>query len=227
MAFPRVIHKGLGVYWGVSHCNSGHSMSQAARVALVFGITSLCIYLHYRSYTKTLTSSTCPQVSPIVGVALSTGSFYIPNYNICWNGLGVDICQVICVDMLHGLHKFIHDHVLLWIQRMIGRIALDWHLQAQIYHSGWHTFNLGVSKLTQMAGRENQELECLLVTIAEAEDEEGESLDPHFFCHNSSTYGLYMVCADAWAHRYFTCSHEKWFGSLPHLKKCLHWKWCL
>ena len=53
MAFPRVIHKGLGVYWGVSHCNSGHSMSQVAWVALVFGFTSLCIYLHYRSYTKT------------------------------------------------------------------------------------------------------------------------------------------------------------------------------
>ena len=41
---------------------------------------------------------------------------------------------------------------------------------------------MGVSKLTQMAGKENQELEChLLVTIAEAEDEEGESLYPHFF----------------------------------------------
>ena len=52
-AFPRVIHKGLGVYWGVSHHNSGHSMSQAAWVTLVFGFTSLCIYLCYRSYTKT------------------------------------------------------------------------------------------------------------------------------------------------------------------------------
>src|SRR5260221_2751757 len=42
-------------------------------------------------------------------------------------------------------------------------------------------FKLGVSKLTQMAGRENQELEChLLVAISSAEDNEGESLDPCF-----------------------------------------------
>ncbi len=118
--------------------------------------------------------------------------------DVCWEGLGVDICRVISVDMLHGLHKFVHDHVLLWIQRMIGEAALDRHLQAQIYHSGRHIFKLGVSKLTQMAGRENCELEHhLLVAIAGAEDNEGESLDPCFFCCNLSTYGLCMACTDA------------------------------
>ena len=89
------------------------------------------------------------------GRATEVGYAGIEPGDICQNGLGVDICQVICMDMLHGLHKFIHDHVLLWIQRTIGGIALDQCLQAQIYHSGQCTFKLGVSKLTQMAGREN------------------------------------------------------------------------
>ena len=84
MAFPRVIHKGLGVYWGVPHCNSGHSTSQAAWVALVFGFTLLCIYLCYRSYTKTppLHLPLAPRFHLCGGVVLSTRLFYIPNYNI-------------------------------------------------------------------------------------------------------------------------------------------------
>ena len=116
------------------------------------------------------------------GKAIEAGYTGIEPADVCWEGLGVDICQVISVDMLHGLHKFIHNHVLLWIQRTIGEAALDQCLQAQIYHSGRCIFKLGVLKLTQMARRENQELEHhLLVAIASAEDNEGESLDPCFF----------------------------------------------
>ena len=88
MAFPRVIHKGLGVYWGVSHRNSCHSTSQAARVALVFG------FLHFAS---TYATGAILRPHPYIfrlplgftyrgGVALSTRLFYIPNYTgRCWS----------------------------------------------------------------------------------------------------------------------------------------------
>src|SRR5258708_21040823 len=114
--------------------------------------------------------------------------------DICWEGFGVDICQVISVDMVHGLHKFVHNHVLLWIERAIGEAALDQHLQAQIYCSGRCVFKLGVSKLIQMTGRENRELEChLLVAISSAEDNEGESLDPLFLLQFEHLWTLYGV----------------------------------
>ena len=99
-----------------------------------------------------------------------------------WVGLNIDICSIICVDMLHGLHKFVHDHVLLWIQQVVGVEELNRHLQAQVYYSGQHTFKSGVSKLTQMTGHENQELEQhLLVAIAGAETSDGGPLDPQVF----------------------------------------------
>ena len=96
-AFPRVIHKGLGVYWGVSHRNSSHSMSQAAWVALVFGFTSLCIYLCYRSYTKT--------TPPFLLLA--------PGFHLSW-GSGI-VYRVI-------LYSRLHHSVLLFGNRVFGNL---------------------------------------------------------------------------------------------------------
>jgi hypothetical protein len=69
--------------------------------------------------------------------------------DLFWVRLGVDICQVICVDMLHRLHKFVHDHVLTWIRETVGEDQLDRQLQAQIHQIGKQTFGSGISHISQ------------------------------------------------------------------------------
>ena len=93
------------------------------------------------------------------GKATPLGYSSIGPKDLCWFGLGIDICKVISVDMLHRLHKFVHDHVLSWVQEVIGTQELDRHLQAQVYYSGQPTFKSGISKLSQMSGQENHELQ--------------------------------------------------------------------
>src|ERR1700677_3792490 len=91
-ASPRVILKRLGVSWGVSYCTSGHSMGQAARVALIFGLTSFIASIYATGgYTMTLPvslSTPLPGYTYCGGVVLSTGSCYIPDYNVCQPILG-------------------------------------------------------------------------------------------------------------------------------------------
>jgi hypothetical protein len=68
-----------------------------------------------------------PEVSRyhFAGKASREGYAGVEPSDLFWVGLGVDICQVICVDMLHGLHKFVHDHVLTWIRETVGKHQLD------------------------------------------------------------------------------------------------------
>ncbi|KAF9502754.1 hypothetical protein BS47DRAFT_1462307 [Hydnum rufescens UP504] len=50
--------------------------------------------------------------------------------NICWEGLPIDICRIICVDNLHGLHKMFKDHLILWLSNTVGKpnsITDSWH----------------------------------------------------------------------------------------------------
>ena len=116
------------------------------------------------------------------GKASAEGYAGVEPGDLFWVGLGIDICQVICVDMLHGLHKFVHDHVLTWIQETIGVHQLDRRLQAQIHQIGKRTFGSGISHISQMAGRENRELERhLFVAIVGAETDDGNDIDPRFF----------------------------------------------
>ena len=43
----------------------------------------------------------------------------------CWEGLAIDICNVLCVDVLHGIHKFFKDHVMEWLTNTCGKDELD------------------------------------------------------------------------------------------------------
>ena len=44
---------------------------------------------------------------------------------LCWEGLGVDMCQVICFDILHTIHKGFYDHLFSWVSGTVGGDNLD------------------------------------------------------------------------------------------------------
>lgn len=88
----------------------------------------------------------------------------------CWEGLSGDICRMVCVDLLHGIHKMIHDHVLEWMVYLVGEEEMDLLMMAQPHRVGVRNFNSGISKISQWSGKENRALERhLLPAIAGAE----------------------------------------------------------
>ncbi|KAF8325142.1 uncharacterized protein EI90DRAFT_2932730, partial [Cantharellus anzutake] len=99
--------------------------------------------------------------------------------NLCWEGLPVDICHVVCLDLLHGLHKYISDHPKTWIENSIGKDSLDARFIAQPYRKGQCTFHQGISKISQWSGHENRDLQRHLGIIITGAYEKGkESVNP-------------------------------------------------
>lgn len=93
---------------------------------------------------------------------------------VCWDGLPVDMCRVICVDVLHGLHKMFKDHIMKWVTNVVGENALDLLFMGQPRRTGFRNFHAGISHISQCTGRENRDLERhLLGAIAAVDD-----LDP-------------------------------------------------
>lgn len=85
----------------------------------------------------------------------------------CWEGLPGDICRIISVDLLHGVHKMFVDHVVPWISATTGEEELDLRLMAQPHRVGNRNFGGGISKISQWSGRENRDLERhILAAIA-------------------------------------------------------------
>ena len=78
---------------------------------------------------------------------------------LCWEGIGVDVCRVICFDILHTLHKGFYDHLFSWIQKTVGEDDLDRGLMAQPHFIGRRNFSRGISHLSQLSGREHRDLQ--------------------------------------------------------------------
>ena len=92
-----------------------------------------------------------------VGRAKEYGLFGVEK--LCWEGVGVDVCRVICFDILHTLHKGFYDHVFDWIRTTVGKNYLDWGLMAQPHLIGRRNFSRGISHLSQLSGREHRDLQ--------------------------------------------------------------------
>ena len=69
-------------------------------------------------------------------------------------------------DLLHGAYKFMWDHVTKWLCHGIGEEELDCHFKAQP-HLGFQNFTNGLSKISQVTGREHQTyLQFIIAVIA-------------------------------------------------------------
>jgi hypothetical protein len=69
-------------------------------------------------------------------------------------------------DILHGLHKLWCDHILSWTQNIIGKEELDAHISCLQPVVGFRHFKVGISKMSQWTGRDDRELERVLVAVA-------------------------------------------------------------
>jgi Plavaka transposase len=78
-------------------------------------------------------------------------------------GYRPEICAA--PDILHGLHRFWRDHILKWTIELIGQDELDRRVRVIQPIVGFRTFNNGVHHLKQWAGREDRELQRILVAV--------------------------------------------------------------
>jgi hypothetical protein len=72
---------------------------------------------------------------------------------------------VVCPDILHGVHRFWRDHVLVWTRRLIGDAELDRCLRVLQPVRGYKSYTKGIKNIAQWTGREDRELQRSLVAV--------------------------------------------------------------
>ncbi|CAG8738957.1 4030_t:CDS:1, partial [Acaulospora colombiana] len=78
-------------------------------------------------------------------------------------GYRPELC--ICPDILHGLHPFWRDHVLKWVINLVGIKELDARVKAVEPVIGMKHFKRGISHLSQWTGKEDRELQRILLAV--------------------------------------------------------------
>ncbi|KIO30639.1 hypothetical protein M407DRAFT_68978, partial [Tulasnella calospora MUT 4182] len=73
--------------------------------------------------------------------------------------LGVDLCHILCSDLLHGCHKFWNDHIVKWTANVIGKAELDARIRSQPHQSGFRSFPNGISRISQWTCRQTRDLQ--------------------------------------------------------------------
>ncbi|KAG8756916.1 hypothetical protein FRC14_002533 [Serendipita sp. 396] len=72
---------------------------------------------------------------------------------------------VICPDNLHGLFRFWRDHILQWVQYLVKGPELDRRVAALQPIVGIRHFSNGINHLSQWTGREDRELQRVLLAV--------------------------------------------------------------
>ncbi|KIM22688.1 hypothetical protein M408DRAFT_78738, partial [Serendipita vermifera MAFF 305830] len=81
---------------------------------------------------------------------------YLPGYR-------ADLCAA--PDIFHGVIRFWRDHLFKWIARLVGTTELDARLKALQKIIGFRHFTRGISHLSQWTGREDKELQRVMVAL--------------------------------------------------------------
>jgi len=71
----------------------------------------------------------------------------------------------ICPDILHGVHRFWRDHILVWTRHLIGDAELDRRLRVLQPVRGYKSYTKGIKNIVQWTGREDRELQRSLVAV--------------------------------------------------------------
>jgi hypothetical protein len=72
---------------------------------------------------------------------------------------------VMCPDILHGLLKFWHDHILKWTTHLVGKEELNQRLRLVPPVTGFKSFSKGIQGMTQWTGREDRELQRIIIPV--------------------------------------------------------------
>src|SRR6266581_535787 len=99
-----------------------------------------------------------------LGLGLSS-SFEEP----CWEGLGIEPYVFIKQDILHGIHKFVWDHLSEWLKKMLGVQEMDSRFIVQPPIST-NRFTRGISKLSQITGQEHHAFQKAILPIIAGHD---------------------------------------------------------
>ena len=78
-------------------------------------------------------------------------------------GYQPELC--IAPDILHGLHRLWRDHILKWAQHLVGNDELNSRLAALQPVVGYRRYPNGISKMKQWTGRDDRELQRVLVAV--------------------------------------------------------------
>jgi hypothetical protein len=73
--------------------------------------------------------------------------------------------HVMCPDILHGLLKFWHDHILKWTIHLVGKDELDQRLRLVTSVTGFKSFPQGLQGVSQWTGREDRELRRIIIPV--------------------------------------------------------------
>jgi hypothetical protein len=68
-------------------------------------------------------------------------------------------------DILHGLLRFWRDHILKWIQVLVGETELDNRIMVLQHVRGWRSFKTGIKHLSQWTCREDRELQRVILAV--------------------------------------------------------------
>jgi hypothetical protein len=83
-----------------------------------------------------------------------------------WKSLPrLNIFEALSPDLLHGFHKFFHDHIYKFNLTGMGRDEYDARMRSQLQFSGDRNFLHGVSHISQMTGMEHRMLERTHLSI--------------------------------------------------------------
>jgi len=78
-------------------------------------------------------------------------------------GYQPELC--IALDILHGLHCLWCNHILKWAQNLVGNDELNRRLTVLQPVVGHCWYPNGISKMKQWTGRDDRELQCVLVAV--------------------------------------------------------------
>jgi hypothetical protein len=98
----------------------------------------------------------------IVARRLGLNGVHIPFW-LDLPGYEPDIC--LSPDLLHGAHMMLRDHVVKWVSRLVGPSELDRRLQVLQSVVGYRHFTQGISHLKQWSGRDDRELQHVLLAV--------------------------------------------------------------
>src|ERR1700742_724982 len=84
-----------------------------------------------------------------------------------WMGMPfVDVDTLFTPDILHQLHKgMFQTHLLTWVRCLMSDEEFDLHLKMMPNYSGIRHFGKGILHISQMMGKEEKELEKVLMVI--------------------------------------------------------------
>ncbi|QRW02374.1 hypothetical protein RhiLY_01372 [Ceratobasidium sp. AG-Ba] len=95
---------------------------------------------------------------------------------------GLDICKVLSMDLLHGFYKLFFDHLYSWNRAGLGAAELDARMASQIQLAGDRVYANGVSRISQMTGKEHRDLLSVHVAVIANAPNEWSSLVTRATC---------------------------------------------